>query len=337
MNEIRQFIIENVSAHPGDIVKLTMERFNISRQAVNRHLQWLVAADMLEASGNTRNKRYALKDTIALEQSLPITPDMDEDHVWRQFVGPVLSDLAENVLNICHFGFTEMCNNAKDHSQGTKLTIVVFRNPMRVKLLVVDNGVGIFTNIASRCQLEDERHAIFELSKGKLTTDPTRHSGEGIFFTSRVFEHFVIYSHSLQLVTIPAGRDYLVEESEQQFNGTCVFMEISIKTDRRLNDVFSQFTDLEDYGFTRTHIPVALARYGEDQLISRSQAKRVMARCEKFREVILDFTGVQMIGQAFADEIFRVYANQHPDVHISWVEANETVRRMIEHARHTNV
>ena len=34
--------------------------------------------------------------------------------------------------------------------------------------------------------LSDERLASLELSKGKLTIEPRRHSGEGVFFTSRV-------------------------------------------------------------------------------------------------------------------------------------------------------
>jgi RNA polymerase sigma-70 factor (ECF subfamily) len=38
--------------------------------------------------------------------------------------------------------------------------------------------------------LLDERHAILELSKDQLTTDPARHTGDGIFFTSRMFDSF---------------------------------------------------------------------------------------------------------------------------------------------------
>jgi len=62
-----------------------------------------------------------------------------------------------------------------------------------------------------------------------------------------------------------------------------------------------------DFGFSKTHIPVFLAAYGEDNLISRSQAKRLLVRFERFKEIILDFENVESIGQAFADEIFRVF------------------------------
>ena len=57
-----------------------------------------------------------------------------------------------------------------------------------------DNGVGIFKKIQTELRLLDERHAILELAKGKLTTDPKRHTGEGIFFSSRMFDQFDILS-----------------------------------------------------------------------------------------------------------------------------------------------
>lgn len=59
---------------------------------------------------------------------------------------------------------------------------------------------------------------------------------------------------------------------------------------------------------------VALAQTDGGSLLARSQAKRIMARCERFREVNLDFSGVKSIGPAFADEIFRVWRRAHPNV-----------------------
>ena len=43
-------------------------------------------------------------------------------------------------------------------------------------------------------------------------------------------------------------------------------------------------------------------------LVSRSQAKWVMNRATQFKTVILDFEGVVHVGQAFVDEVFRVFA-----------------------------
>lgn len=46
------------------------------------------------------------------------------------------------------------------------------------------------------------------------------------------------------------------------------------------------------------------------------------------QHITADF--VDFIGQAFADEIFRVYARQHPDIHVIPTSADTEVRRMIQ-------
>ena len=65
-------------------------------------------------------------------------------------------------------------------------------------------------------------------------------------------------------------------------------------------------------------------------LLSRSQAKRLISRLDRFIEVRLDFKGITQIGQAFADEIFRVFANKHPDVHLVPVNTSADVANLIK-------
>ena len=104
-------------------------------------------------------------------------------------------------------------------------------------------------------------------------------------------------------------------------------MELSNHTSRTTKKLFDQYASPDgDYGFNKTVVPVNLAQYGDDKLISRSQAKRVVARFELF-------TGVPTIGQAFADEIFRFFANEHPSLSILPVHANSGVNRMIARVR----
>ena len=83
-----------------------------------------------------------------------------------------------------------MLNNAIDHSSGTNVVIDIKRTTTSTEMTILDDGYGIFRKIKDSLGLEDERHAVFELSKGKLTTDPDNHTGEGIFFTSRMFDEF---------------------------------------------------------------------------------------------------------------------------------------------------
>jgi hypothetical protein len=72
-------------------------------------------------------------------------------------------------------------------------------------------------------------------------------------------------------------------------------------------------------------------QYEGESLMSRSQAKRLMNRFDRFREVILDFSGVDFIGQGFADEIFRVFAGANPGTRLVPVHCVETVEKMIAH------
>ena len=186
--------------------------------------------------------------------------------------------------------------------------------------------------IQTTLHLLDERHALLELAKGKLTTDPKRHSGEGIFFASRMFDSYAILSGGVYFShDFDKPEDWLFERD--QFAGTVVWMKLHNHTSRTVKKIFDQYTSGEDYGFNKTVVPVSLAQYGNDKLISRSQAKRLLARVALFKVVIFDFTGVESIGQAFADEIFRVFALQHPNLSLTSIHANAHVKQMIERAK----
>jgi len=104
-------------------------------------------------------------------------------------------------------------------------------------------------------------------------------------------------------------------------------------TSRTTKKVFDEYVSDEDYDFSRTVVPVVLAQYSGDPLISRSQAKRVLARVDLFRTVVFDFSQIDSIGQAFADEIFRVFAQSHPQIELQFIHANASVRQMIARAR----
>src|SRR5947207_10771017 len=83
---------------------------------------------------------------------------------------------------------------------------------------------------------------------------------------------------------------------------------------------------------------LAVRLFGEEvgMLVSRSQAKRLLSRLEGFTTAILDFEGIEEIGPAFADEIFRVFARAHPIPRIIPLRANENVNRMISRAVTSN-
>src|SRR5690606_5664171 len=115
-----------------------------------------------------------------------------------------------------------------------------------------------FKKIQNALQLLDERHAVLELAKGKFTTDPKNHSGEGIFFTSRMFDDFsiisggVIFSHEWG-----KKEDWILEPSTSESHaGTHVFMKLHNHTSRTTTKIFDQFTTDEDFTFSKTIVPV---------------------------------------------------------------------------------
>jgi anti-sigma regulatory factor (Ser/Thr protein kinase)/biotin operon repressor/uncharacterized protein (DUF1330 family) len=328
--EVRKFILHTATDHPRDVGMMTARKFGISRQAVSRHLKVLIDEGFLTASGNTRSKEYRLKTLMEKEVPIKLVPGLSEVQVWADHIQPHLGDLASNVYTICIHGFTEIMNNAAEHSGGSVVLASIRTNAIQVTLQVFDDGIGIFRKISQELGLEDDRHALLELAKGKFTTDPEHHSGEGIFFASRMFDEFSIKSRQLFYFHDARKDDWLSEDKDRDTNGTLVRMTIDKDSSRTSTEIFDQFSTEGDVSvFSRTKVPVVLAQYGEENLVSRSQAKRLLARFDKFKEVILSFKDVERIGQAFADEVFRVFRNAHPDTTLLYVDANEEVRKMI--------
>lgn len=329
---IRSFILKNVEEFGDDLANITAKRFNITRQAVSKHIKKIVMEGVLLEFGNTRNRFYRLAKVVDWKKTYPINSKLAEDIVWRTDVRPILGDLPDNIMSIWDYGFTEMFNNAIDHSDGSEITVIFQKNAIYSEIVIRDNGVGIFNKIQSEKGLLDKRHAILELSKGKLTTDPARHSGEGIFFTSRMFDFFNIHSSDLNFCHEFGKKEDWILEHSKNLPGTAVLLQLNNQATRTSKQVFDEYTTKEDYGFAKTVVPVKLAKYGSEQLISRSQAKRLLERVELFRMVIFDFIDVTTIGQAFADEIFRVFKQAHPEIELKYINANIDVYNMIERA-----
>ncbi|MCM2544858.1 STAS-like domain-containing protein [Burkholderia glumae] len=318
------------------VPRLEAER-KISRQAAAAQVRRWVQAGFLQEVGNTRPKRHSLNTLVHNEWKLKLA-GFDEHVAWTTTIRPAIEAYAsEAALKIWDYAATEMLNNAKDHSDGSSIRVTIWITATDAALSITDDGEGIFRRIARLCELPDERFALLELAKGKLTTDPSRHSGEGIFFTSRAVDHFQIQSGDLTFDHRDQLMDVLVDNEDSPVTGTRVLMSLCHETERKLRSVFDQFSseDQEEglSRFDKTIIPVRLARLGTESVVSRSQAQRLLARVERFRRVAFDFEGVDSIGQGFADEIFRVFKNQHPEVSIAVLNANDDVTFMIKRVR----
>lgn len=330
---IRGFLLDSVRIGRQEIVSTSSKMFNISRQSIHRHLAALIKEGRLIATGHTRARTYSLgpvRDHVAKYQ----LKNLKEDVVHREDFSFLFEGLPENISEICHYGFTEILNNAIDHSEGSSVTILTTRSEERITIQMHDDGEGIFKRIARLCKLPDPRESILELSKGKLTTDPENHTGQGIFFSSRSFDSFYIRSGDLCFAhKKDDDEDFLLHVDETGL-GTSVYMDISLSSSKDLGHVFDEYSGApDDYRFYKTVVPVRLAIYEGEALVSRSQAKRILNRVEKFQTVILDFAGVDKIGQAFSDEVFRVFTKNHPKIKLIPINTTSEVDKMVSRAK----
>lgn len=331
---IRQFLLESVVDNPDTLASIAASEFNISRQAINKHIKILCEQGALEAFGTTRDRKYTLKSQNAMIHEFSLSTGIGEDEVWRDYVRPLFNGFPENILDIWHYGVTEIFNNAIDHSSADTVKVVIQKTAKDATVYIIDNGEGIFKKIQRELDLADERHSVLELAKGKLTTDPANHSGEGIFFSSRMFDKFNIMSGNVHFTHEHEDPDDWIFEPHEAITGTVVLMRIANNSARRMKNIFDKYTTDDDYGFNKTVVPVRMAQYGDDKLVSRSQAKRLLSRVDRFKVVIFDFKEVETIGQAFADEIFRVFSNRHPEIKIVPVNETQSIKDMISRAKH---
>lgn len=331
MDSIARHALALVAQNGRGVATRLSEEFGISRQAASGRIRRLIRGGLLVADGVTSNRVLRLAELDRTVAEFPI-PGPSEDIVWRELCAPMLTDLPDNVKDVWHYGITEMVNNAIDHSGSPTVTVGMAKTGLYTTAWVTDAGDGIFLKIQRALGLYDPREAILELAKGKLTTDPSNHTGEGIFFSSKIFDAYDIRSGKLHFIHDVGELDVLAE-SERHGTGTMVLMRLDNDSPRTTKEIFDQFSDPEEYTFDRTIVPVRLAIYEGEKLVSRSQAKRLTMRFERFRHVVLDFAGVNEIGQAFADEVFRVFQVAHPNTVMAPMNMSPAVSAMVSRAK----
>lgn len=336
--------ILEIAKKKGEITSAELaDCFDVSRQYISRLLKKLVVSEELVKFGSTRNAFYVLPANAKtyFDQSRFVkvyhNTSLEEHKVLEQIEKsfPALKHLPENIQSIFTYAFSEMLNNAIEHSGSKRIRVEVLVPDKTLTFSIRDYGVGVFRNVMEKRGLKSEIEAIQDILKGKTTTMPKSHSGEGIFFTSKTADLFSLDSFGYQLLVDNNLPDVFIKEVKKNIRGTGVTFSISTRSKRHLNEVFKKYTQLtddEDYGFDKTEIHIKLYTIGGVH-ISRSQARRVLAGLEKFKVIKFDFDKVPTVGQAFADEIFRVFHNTHPEIKLIAENMKEGVKFMVERAR----
>lgn len=318
-------------------IKNLCHTLGVSSASVMRYLANLIDEGKIKKEG--RNRYVIASKEYYFEYNPPFP---GEDYVWsHDIVNNLGTGFSENALHNINYVFTEMFNNAVEHSEGTQIKVLMSVNDFQVEITILDNGIGIFEKIKQKAGLEEKRYAVLELAKGKFTADPSRHSGEGIFFSSKIADSFLIISDNLTFAgQFDQEKGLLMDNGKSNGGiGTLVSFSVNCQTKNNSTKIFSEYSNNpESLGFEKTIVSVRLLEEGSNcpMFTSRSQAKRLMMRLDRFKSIVLDFSEIKSIGQGFADEIFRVFANQHKDCQINYIRANKNVENMIKHVLDAN-
>ena len=325
---LTQWITEAALQHGAALPAHLMAQLGVSRRRANLLLRQLTAAQWLTAAGTPRRPQFAPGPLRQVVKRYSLA-GLQEDLPWRRDFAPCFV-LPPAVQRMAQHAFTELLNNAVDHSGGSAVTVSMRQTPLQLQLLVSDDGCGLFSRIAQSFAIDEPLLAMLELSKGKLTSAPEHHLGHGLFFTSRLADVFDIHADAAAFqcrqweprrwrAGRPAAR-----------SGTAIYLAIALDTQRTLDSVLrAHSADGAGYGFDRTVVPLHLLGGGAHALASRADARRVAARLGQFGRAELDFSGIGEVGHGFADELFRVFRRAHPATQLVAVGANAQIAAMV--------
>lgn len=105
-------------------------------------------------------------------------------------------------------------------------------------------------------------------------------------------------------------------------------MELLNTNENTTKEFLDEFESI-DGGFDVTNLKIK--NLFESDPISRSQAKKLCTRLNQFNHIILDYEGVDWIGQGFAHQIYVVFQREYPHIKLQSINFNDDVRKMLVH------
>ena len=323
---IIRYLLEKIESGAESISKVVAQELKVSTNTVNTYLK-----ELLEQNIIVKQKR-GIYELVKTAHDYPLRRSeghLDTDtYAFEVCLKPHISMHDKNVQDIWAYTFSEMTNNVMDHSEAENLFVRIEQDYLNTRVMLLDDGIGIFEKIKNHFKLPSVEEAICELFKGKLTTDAENHSGEGIFFSSKLMDTFFILSSKKVFTNNKYENERIFDVPSDDGKGTCVLMSLSNFSHKHSKEVFDMYSNI-DGGFTRTRIP--MKNIFESSPVSRSQAKRVCNRLERFKEVVLDFEGIDWMGQGFAHQLFVIFRREHPDIALITEHMSEAVEKMYLH------
>ena len=334
MTTIEKILTLIKNSKGGVTAGLLEKELGYSRQYIVRLLSRLISQGEIHRRGKTRAAKYYPGSAVNEINYLELIKErqgLSEYVVFEEVIRRMKlnAQLNKNCLTIFDYAFTEMLNNAIDHSQSKKVWINVEIDHANITFIIKDLGIGAIESIKRGFEISDDFLALEHLFKGKQTTAKEAHSGQGIFFTSKVVDIYKIATSKMEFIINNIKADEFLGDIGQR-KGTTVTCKIKKNTRRKIKDVFDKYTG-DDYEFNQNIVKINLSKH--KRLMSRSEAKRLLLGLDEYTVLDFNFKNVDEVGQGFCDEIFRVYANKNHGKVLSYHGASDVVRYMIERSR----
>lgn len=335
---IISYLLEKIEADDTDALKKVSENFEITMTSVRRYMYMLQKEKVVKKDEKKKCGYILVSKTEKLQFE---NVNLDESNLYFQEIEPRLPDMSEEARRVWAYVFTEICNNAIEHSQGSEIQVEIRTDALNTEIVIQDDGVGIFRHVAQALAKDygypvEARQAVIELFKGKYTTNKELHSGEGIFFSSKLADCFLIQSDGCLFRECLGDNEIVVSHLLSYYHklskiGTRVIMRVSNQTKASTKELFEHYCD-DDFHFCKSRIPVREINPMAFP-VSRSEARRMLNRMEQFTDITLDFKDVEEMGQGFAHEVFIVFHKLHPDIKLHVENASPMVQRMIQHVK----
>ena len=247
------------------------------------------------------------------------------DDVYQQVLKTLTAyfEIEVSVLQAMSYCFYEILDNVHIHSGkplGTAITHFDSEKGV-LRVLVADDGVGIRASLAEN----EQYRSISEEDALKMCIQDTVTDGKGMGFglyaTSRLMKiigiSFVLHSGSHKLI-YKEGNTKIVENGSWQ--GTIVFMELATSKEIDPNEVVEHRTNADEQyneNFVETDELDELWRGGDYSILFRFSnfgtdfgtrdmgakiREQIRPLLQKGTCVALDFTGVNVVSNSFADE-----------------------------------
>ena len=327
--QVKKFLLDNLSKHQKDIIQAAIRRFGISRQAVHKHMNYLINDKKVAAHGNTKGRYYELMPTVNFNKTINIGSMQTGDDIIKKFIEPNIRILSENIFEIFHFSTQALINNIFDHANASKILFKIYITHKDAHFIISDNGIGIFDHLRSGLNLFDEHLAALELAKGHVTTDPHNHSGDELYTVIHLFDKVKIDSSGRSLGFSNYNQDWSLKYSPHR-QGSRIHLTISPSSKRTCKEIFNSIFHLND---KKVRIPLNLLDISEHKVVnSRSQVESVLRNIQDFNEIEFDFKKIDLIGPSFADELVRKTIEKNYKAKIKCINANETVDLLMSRA-----